>query len=79
MNKKPRLLYGVFTEGMDSYLRELPRKDCPYASGSAEQVAWLRGWDETAHGKRYSYPRLSLNERAQKKASRLGAGIVSPS
>jgi hypothetical protein len=74
MNSEPQLLYGVFSEGMDSYLRELPREDCPYASGSAEWVAWLRGWDQTAHGKRHSYPRLSLNERAQKKASRLRAG-----
>ena len=52
MNKEP-LLYGVFSEGMDSYLRELPREDCPYPSGSAERVAWLGGWDQTAHGKRY--------------------------
>ncbi len=74
MNREPHLLYGVFSEGMDSYLRERRREDCRYPSGSAERVAWLRGWDQTAHGKRYSHPPLSLNERTQRKASRLGAG-----
>ena len=63
MNREPQLLYSVFSEGMDSYLHELPRDDCPYPLGSSEREAWLGGWDQTEYGKRYSHSELSLSER----------------
>jgi hypothetical protein len=63
MNKEQQLLYGVFLEGMNSYLHALPRDGCPYPPGSTEREAWLGGWDQTEYGKRYSHSELSLNER----------------
>ncbi|MGP0000675.1 MAG: Rmf/CrpP family protein [Acetobacteraceae bacterium] len=63
MNKEPQLRYGVFSEGMDSYLHELPRGGCPYPLGSTEREAWLGGWDQAEYGKRYSHSELSLRER----------------
>ena len=62
MNKDPQTLYGVFSEGMDSYLHELPRDSCPYPLGSTEREAWLGGWDQTEYGKRYSHSGLPLSE-----------------
>ena len=62
MNKDPQTLYGVFSEGMDSYLHELPRDSCPYPLGSTEREAWLGGWDQTDNGKRYSHSGLPLSE-----------------
>jgi hypothetical protein len=39
MNKEPQLRYGIFSEGMGSYIRELPREDCPHPPGSTEREA----------------------------------------
>ena len=41
MNMEQQLLYGIFSEGMNSYLHELPRDGCPYQPGSTEREAWL--------------------------------------
>ncbi len=48
MNKDPRLPEGVFSEGVDSYIRGLPCEDCPYPPDSTERDEWLKGWDNAA-------------------------------
>jgi ribosome modulation factor len=63
MTEEPQVSPDIHSEGMDSYLREWPRANCPYAAGSTEREAWLGGWDRTAHRERHSYSAFSLNER----------------
>jgi len=52
---------SAFSEGMNSYLFDAPRENCPYPAGSDEREMWLEGWDQTAHHERrlYSMPLLS--------------------
>jgi ribosome modulation factor len=38
----------VETVGLDAYCSGVPRSRCPYAFGSENCKAWLRGWDEAA-------------------------------
>jgi ribosome modulation factor len=48
MNEEVQLPKGVVSEGADSYLRGLPREDCPYPPGSAEREDWIEGWNQAA-------------------------------
>jgi ribosome modulation factor len=48
MDDTPQLPQGVYSEGVQSCRRGLPRKDCPYPPGADERGAWLAGWDQTA-------------------------------
>jgi ribosome modulation factor len=48
MSDEPPQPTGAFTEGADSYLKGLPRENCPYPPDSVEREEWLAGWDQTA-------------------------------
>jgi ribosome modulation factor len=45
MTDEIELPQSVADEGTDSFLRGLPREDCPYPPGADERKAWLSGWD----------------------------------
>ena len=48
MTDEPKLPRNVSDEGTASFLRGLPREDCPYPPGSEEREEWLSGWDQAA-------------------------------
>ena len=48
MTDEDELPQSVSDEGTDSFLRGLPREDCPYPPGADEREAWLTGWDLAA-------------------------------
>jgi ribosome modulation factor len=48
MTNETPLPMNVSDEGTASYLRGLPREDCPYPPGSDECEEWLSGWDKAA-------------------------------
>jgi ribosome modulation factor len=50
MTDEAELPQTVSNEGTDSFLRGLPREDCPYPPGADEREAWLTGWDLAAAG-----------------------------
>ena len=48
MTDEAELPQTVSDEGTDSFLRGLPREDCPYPPGADEREGWLTGWDLAA-------------------------------
>jgi hypothetical protein len=46
MNEEFQQPKGIVSEGADSYLRGLPREDCPYPPGSAEREERIEGWNQ---------------------------------
>ncbi len=48
MTDEPDLPRTVADEGAASFLRGLPREDCPYPPGADEREEWLAGWDRAA-------------------------------
>jgi ribosome modulation factor len=48
LTQETELPQTVSDEGTDSFLKGLPRENCPYPPGSGERDAWLTGWDKAA-------------------------------
>jgi ribosome modulation factor len=48
---------GAASEGADSFMRDIPRENCPYPPGSDDREDWLRGWDQAAAGTAPPEPR----------------------
>ena len=48
MTDEAELSRSISDEGAVSFLRGLPREDCPYPPGADEREGWLTGWDLAA-------------------------------
>jgi ribosome modulation factor len=56
MNEEPEDPTGAGSEGAASFLRGLPRENCPYQPDSTEREQWLKGWDQAAAGEASAEP-----------------------